>query len=71
MSIGGKIERDHAERVLGHAIHGVGGTYDRHAYLEEKRAALEILAATIGSIVNPSPAAPGGKVVKLASRRAA
>jgi len=69
MSIGGKIERDHAERVLGHAIHGVGGVYDRHAYLEEKRAALEILAATVADIVKgPRPA---GKVVKLASRRRA
>lgn len=71
MSIGGKIERDHAERVLGHAIHGVGGVYDCHAYLEEKRKALEILSQTISDIIKGPPAAPAGKVVKLASRRAA
>jgi integrase len=67
MSIGGKIERDHAERVLGHAIHGVGGTYDRHAYLEEKRKALEILAATIAKVIKGPPA---GKVVRFKPKAA-
>jgi hypothetical protein len=26
------VQRDHAERVLGHAIPGVEGIYDRHSY---------------------------------------
>jgi hypothetical protein len=30
-----------AERCLGHAIRGVEGTYDRHDYFKERRAALE------------------------------
>jgi integrase len=44
---------DHSERVLGHAISGVEGIYDRYAYLEEKREALARLAALIDSIVHP------------------
>lgn len=34
------IPQEHIERVLGHAIEGVAGTYNRYSYLEEKRAAL-------------------------------
>jgi integrase len=37
------IRPDIAERVLGHAIPGVAGVYDRHDYIEEKRSALEAL----------------------------
>ena len=51
-----EVRPDIAERVLGHAIRGVGRVYDRHEYLNEKRAALEQLAALIDSIVNPPPA---------------
>src|SRR5262245_31876017 len=47
------VPTDHAERCLGHVIGGVRGTYDRHAYHEEKRRAFEALAAQIGRIVNP------------------
>jgi integrase len=47
------VNADHAERCLGHVIGGVRGTYDRHAYLEEKRHAFEALAAQIERIVNP------------------
>ncbi len=36
-----KIEPHVAERVLNHAQEKIAGTYDTHAYLEEKRAALE------------------------------
>jgi integrase len=36
-----KIEPHIAERVLGHAQERITATYDTHAYLEEKRAALE------------------------------
>jgi integrase len=47
------VTSDHAERVLGHAIQGVEGVYDRHAYREEKRIALAKLAALIDGVVNP------------------
>lgn len=46
------VRPDISERVLGHAIKGVEGTYDRHSYAEEKRDALEKLAAMIDSILN-------------------
>jgi integrase len=42
-----------AERVLGHAIRGVEGVYDRHSYREEKAQALQDLANLIESILNP------------------
>ena len=35
------VPQEHIERVLGHAIEGLAGTYNRYSYLEEKRAALE------------------------------
>ena len=50
------VRPDIAERVLGHAIQGVGRVYDRHEYLNEKRDALEKLATLIDGIVNPPPA---------------
>lgn len=34
------VAQEHIERVLGHAIEGVAGTYNRYSYLPEKRAAL-------------------------------
>jgi len=34
------VRRQVAERCLGHAIRGVEGTYDRHDYFKERRAAL-------------------------------
>jgi len=40
-----------SERVLGHAIPGVEGIYDRHHYLEEKATALQSLARLINGIV--------------------
>lgn len=33
--------QEHIERVLGHVVQGVAGTYNRYSYMEEKRAALE------------------------------
>ena len=39
------IPQEHIERVLGHAIEGVAGTYNRYSYLDEKRAALETWGA--------------------------
>jgi integrase len=50
-----------AERVLGHTIKGVEGTYDRHAYEAEKGHALEALAALVERILNP----PSDKVVPI------
>ena len=49
------VRPDISERVLGHVIAGVEGTYDRHSYAEEKRDALETLAAMIERILNPPP----------------
>jgi hypothetical protein len=49
------VPSDHAERVLGHVIAGVRSVYDRHKYEEEKRDALEKLAAMIERILNPFP----------------
>jgi integrase len=55
------VRPDVAERVLGHAITGVEGVYNRHAYLNEKTDALQRLAALIQTIVNP----PTGNVVQM------
>jgi integrase len=48
------VRPDIAERVLGHAIPGVGGVYDRSEYLTQKSDALEMLAQRIQSIVDPT-----------------
>jgi integrase len=42
-----------SERVLGHVIAGVEGTYDRHSYADEKCDAVEKLAAMIERILIP------------------
>jgi integrase len=55
---------DVAERILGHAIPGVRGVYDRHSYLDEKRDALDRWALHVAGIVSPQP----DKVVKLKGR---
>ncbi len=60
------VRPDISERVLGHVIAGVEGTYDRHSYADEKRDALEKLAATIERILNPPPSS----VVPLGEHRA-
>jgi integrase len=62
------VSTDTAERVLGHVLGGMREVYDRHSYLEEKREALERLAALVGEIISPTPA---GKVVKFAKKKAA
>ena len=36
------IIQEHIERVLGHTIAGVAGTYNRYSYLEEKQVALKL-----------------------------
>jgi integrase len=60
------VRPDISERVLGHVIAGVQGTYDRHSYGEEKREALEKLAAMVERILNPQVSS----VVKLGELRA-
>jgi integrase len=55
------VSRDVAERVLGHAMDGVEGVYDRHEYKEEKAHALRALAGLIDNIVNP----PANNVVAM------
>jgi len=50
------VRPDISERVLGHVIAGVEGTYDRHSYADEKRDGLERLSAMVERIVNPPPA---------------
>jgi integrase len=47
------VPSDHAERALGHVLPGIRGTYDRHAYRDEKRRAFDALAAQIDLILNP------------------
>jgi integrase len=58
------VRPDISERVLGHVIAGVEGTYDRHSYADEKRDALEKLASMIERILNPLPS----NVEKLGER---
>ncbi len=55
------VRRDVAERVLGHVIQGVEGTYDRHEYRDEKADALAKLAGLIALILDP----PAENVVPL------
>jgi integrase len=61
------VRPDIAERVMGHAIAGVEGVYDRHSYRDEKADALRRLAALIDGVINPRenivtirPSIPGG-----------
>lgn len=49
------VNPDHAERVLNHVIGGIRGVYDRHEFYDEKRFAVEALAAQIDRILNPQP----------------
>jgi len=58
------VRPDISERVLGHVISGVEGTYDRHDYTVEKRAALETLAEELRRIL----AGEDSKVIPLRSR---
>ena len=47
------VRPDIAERVMGHAIKGVEGVYDRHSYEQEKADALRKLAGLIAMILEP------------------
>jgi integrase len=55
------VRPDVSERVLGHAMGGVEGIYDRHSYREEKAHALKALAGLIENILRPAAA----KVVSI------
>lgn len=55
------VRPDISERVLGHVIGGVEGTYDRHDYEAEKADALVKLAGLVDRITTP----PAGNVVAL------
>jgi integrase len=55
----------HAELTLGHVQQGVKKVYDRHGYLDEKAAALDMLASKITTIVSPPP----DNVVGIVDRR--
>jgi len=46
-----KVEPHIAERVLNHVQEKIPGTYDRHAYVDEKRAALEKWAAHLQTLL--------------------
>lgn len=56
------VRSEISERVLGHAIPGVAGVYDRHDYLMQKQEALEKLAAELQRIIYP----PTDEVVHFA-----
>ena len=49
------VDPDHAERALSHTIGGIRGTYDRHAFYNEKKLAFEALATQIALILNREP----------------
>lgn len=61
-----KVDADTAERVLGHVIGGVEGVYNRHAYLEEKRHALQVWEDRIRRMLDHDP---GGNVIQMAAQR--
>jgi integrase len=50
-----KVSREVAEQMLGHALPGVEGVYNRWAYREEKAQAYELLAQFIDQVANPAP----------------
>jgi integrase len=61
------VPSDHAEHVMGHLLAGMKKTYDRYQYADEKRIALEKLAALIDTIVDPA----ADNVVSITNRRSA
>jgi integrase len=50
-----KVAEEVREAVLAHARPGIKKVYDVHDYLDEKREALELWAARLKKIVNPTP----------------
>jgi len=66
-----QVRPDISERVLGHAIAGVEGVYDRYDYAAEKADALARLAALVAGIINPPPANVVPLTPKAGKRKAA
>src|SRR5262249_46722099 len=60
------VNPEHAERLMGHVIGGVEGTYDRYDYGPEKKIALERLAALLTQIISGKPS---DKVVPIKAAR--
>jgi integrase len=60
------VDRDIAERILGHSRGDLLERYDQHFPLDQMRDAVERLAAQIERIVNPPPS---GKVADMAAER--
>jgi hypothetical protein len=60
------IEQHVRELVIGHAQAGLHKVYDRYAYLDEKRKALDLWAGRLMPMVSPPP----GKAVSLERARA-
>ena len=58
------VEQHVRELVIGHQQVGVKATYDRYAYADEKRKALELWQARLRDIVEPAP----DNVTKLRAR---
>jgi integrase len=48
------VRPDIGERVLGHVIPGVGGTYDRFDYFDQKKEALQRLSSLVERILTPA-----------------
>jgi integrase len=59
------VSSEIAERIMGHAIAGVEGTYNRSKHLMQKADGLQHLANKIEQIINPAPV----NVVPLKPRR--
>jgi len=57
------VSSDVAERVLGHAINGIAGVYDRHDYKNEKAEALRKLSWLVESIIRSHETKPQLRVV--------
>lgn len=56
------------DRILNHVsgtIRGVAAVYNRHAYLEERNAALEAWGRYVGTLLRPSPV----NVIRIAGTR--
>jgi hypothetical protein len=60
-----KVTEEAREAILAHARPGIKGIYDHHDYLDEKREALELWAAQLRTIFEPTPA----NVIELAAMR--
>jgi integrase len=61
-----RVRTEVAELVIGHTLKGLHATYDQHAFLDERREALQAWDNFLRSVVAPVPA----NVVKIAADRA-